>query len=388
MVQRIAQLLICFISVLPNAIAIEVFESVYLWPEGAPGAVGEAEQDKPRLTLHPAPKKTATGAAVIVNPGGGYRALAADHEGLQVARFLNDHGISAFVLRYRLRPEYQPPISLIDAQRAIRHVRHHANRYNIDPDRIGVLGFSAGGHLTTAVATADFDGKTDAPDRIDHASARPDFIVPVYAVTSTELLKFNMGDFASTDKLVTADTPPAFIVHTHEDTVVDPMHSILFYQALHENGVQAEMHIFQRGAHGLGLAPQDPSMGQWPSLLIDWMRRGGWLTDATDVTVKGIVLVDGEPLYSGAVTFLPEDTRLRTAMAGVGRGKDGSFQTSPSNSVSVGRYTVLVHRFALDRPEPRLGTYSISGAEDWTLPETIEIREGMDPLTLSIDTKN
>jgi acetyl esterase/lipase len=371
-----------------TAVALEEFESVYLWPDGAPNAVGEAEQDKPRFTLHPAPEETATGAAVIVNPGGGYRALAADHEGLQVARVLNDHGISAFVLRYRLMPEYQPAISLMDAQRAVRHVRHHAQQYNIDPDRIGMLGFSAGGHLTTAVATADFAGDTSATDPINRVSARPNFVVPVYAVVSKDLLEFKMGDFASTEKLVTADTPPAFLVHTHEDTVVNPMHSIVFYEALLENGVQAEMHIFQRGAHGLGLAPQDPSMGQWPSLLIDWMRRGGWLTDVLDVVVEGVVLIDGEPLYSGAVTFLPDDPRSRTAMAGIRRGKDGSFKTSPSNSLSEGRYTVLVHRFALDRPEPRLGTYSISGAEVWTVPETVQIREGMDPLALNINTKN
>ncbi len=368
------------------AVAADNFDSVYLWPDGAPGAVGEGEQDKPRLTIHPAPEASATGATIVVFPGGGYRGLAADHEGLQVARFLNENGITAFVLRYRLMPEYQPSVSLVDAQRAVRYVRHNAKQYNIDPARIGVMGFSAGGHLTTAVATANFSGDDGAPDPIDRESARPDFAVPVYAVTSTALLKFEMGDFASTDKLVTEDTPPAFLVHTHEDTVVHPMHSILFYQALLENGVPAEMHIFQRGVHGLGLAPQDPSMGQWPGLMVDWLRRGGWLTDAANVSVEGQVLVDGEPLYWGAITFLPEDTRLRTGMAAISSGKDGNFQTAPSNVVSEGTYHVVVHRFGIDRSEPRLGGYSLPHADRWALPETVEIRKGMDPLELNIDS--
>lgn len=377
-----ALLLLSFVAIADD------YDSVYLWPDGAPGAVGEAEQDKPRITIHPAPKEQASGAAIIVNPGGGYRGLAADHEGLQVARFLNDNGISAFVVRYRLLPEYQPAVSLIDAQRAIRYVRHHAEKYDIDPARIGVLGFSAGGHLTTAVATADFAGDADTSDPVDTESARPDFVVPVYAVTSTELLKFEMGDFLSTDKLVSKDTPPAFLVHTHEDTVVNPGHSILYYQALLEHGVPAEMHIFQRGKHGLGLAPQDSSMGQWPALMVDWMRRGGWLTDAATVSVKGKVLIDGEPMFWGAVTFLPEDSRLKTGWAAVDRGKDGKFRTESSNVVSEGTYRVQVHRFGADRSEPRLGRYSLPDADLWNIPNTVEIRKGMDPLEINIDTSN
>ncbi len=362
------------------------YDAEYLWPDGAPDAVGEAETDKPRITIHPAPEDTATGAAIVVNPGGGYRGLAADHEGLQVARFLNRNGITAFVVRYRLLPDYEPSISLIDAQRAIRHVRHYAKRYKIDPTRIGVLGFSAGGHLTTAVATAHFDGDADATDPIDRESARPDFAVPVYAVTSRDLIKFKMGDFASTDALVTQNTPPSFLVHTHEDTVVNPKHSLVFYSALLEHDVAAEMHIFQRGAHGLGLAPQDPNMGQWPALLVDWLGRGGWLTDAESVSVAGRVLIDGEPLYWGAVTFLPEDKHQRTAMAAVDRGKGGKFETSSSNVVSEGVYRVQIHRFADDWSEPQLGTYSIPDANLWEVPDTVEIHNGMDPLELNIET--
>lgn len=384
MMRFLKLLFCCFLCFGANADG--EYDSVYIWPDGAPGAVGEAEQDKPRLTIHLARGEDVTGAAVVVYPGGGYRGLAADHEGLQVANFLNEHGISAFVLRYRLLPEYQPSVSLQDAQRAIRHVRHHADRYEIDPDRIGILGFSAGGHLTTAAATGSFEGDADAGDPVDRESARPDFAVPVYAVTSTELLKFEMGDFASTDKLVNEDTPPSFLVHTHEDTVVVPQHSLRFYEALLEHNVPAEMHIFQRGPHGLGLAPQDPNMGQWPMLMVDWLRRGGWLTDATTMPVSGRVLVDGEPLYWGAVTFLPEDSRLRTGMAAVSRGKHGNFETSSSNAVSEGTYRVVVHRFANDWSEARLGNYSVPGADRWELPDAIDVREGMEPIEISIET--
>ena len=165
---RAVEVLITWAAIMTAfAMADEVYDSAYLWPDGAPGAVGDAEQDKPRLTIHLAPEGDATGAAVIVNPGGGYRGLAADHEGLQVANFLNGDGISAFILRYRLLPDYEPSISLIDAQRAVRYVRYHAEAFGIDPDRMGMMGFSAGGHLTTAVATANFSGDPDAADPVD-----------------------------------------------------------------------------------------------------------------------------------------------------------------------------------------------------------------------------
>ncbi len=378
--------ILCALAIAARAWAGDEFDAEYLWSDGAPGAVGDAEKDQPRITVHPAPEGSATGAAVIVFPGGGYRVLAADHEGLQVANFLNDNGISAFVLRYRLLPDYQPSTSLIDAQRAIRYVRHNAERYKIDPARIGVLGFSAGGHLTTAVATAHFEGDENADDPIDRESARPDFVVPVYPVTSRDEFKYEMGDFASTAPLVTEHTPPAFLIHTHEDTVVDPKNSLVFYQALLDHGVPAELHIFQRGAHGLGLAPHDPNMGQWPRLLVDWIRRGGWLTDAETVPVRGTVLVDGAPLYWGAVTFVPDDEHARTGTAAIDRGKGGTFETTSANVLNEGTYRVHVYRIASDWSEPQLGRYSMPDADHWELPDPITVQKGMEPLEFNIET--
>ncbi len=360
----------------------EDFRSVYLWPDGAPGAVGEQEKDKPRLTVHPADEPN--GAAVIVNPGGGYSVLTGDHEGLQVARFLNRHGIAAFVLRYRLMPGYQPSVSLQDAQRAVRCVRHYADKYGVDPDRIGMLGFSAGGHLATAVATAKFERTSD--DQIDRESARPDFIAPIYPVTSRKLLKFEMGDYASTAELVTKDTPPTFLVHSNEDVVVDASNSIVFYQALHKNKVPAELHVFGKGMHGLALAPQDPNFGQWPQLFIDWLQRGGWLTDTASTAVSGRVTVDGEPLFLGAVEFVPVNRTHRTSVAEVRWRKDGKFQTPPNSPLSVGTYQARVHRFATDEVAPWRGEYSVPDATKWDVPGVLEIVEGMDPIELAIES--
>jgi acetyl esterase/lipase len=149
--------------------------SVLLWPGGAPGAKGTEITDQPGLTIHLPTKEKATGAAVVVNPGGAYTKLASDHEGLQVARWLNSVGVTAFVLRYRLMPDYRPSVALHDAQRAIRYVRHNAATFGIDPDRIGMLGFSAGGHLASAAAIGLSAGDPGASDPIDRVSSRPDF---------------------------------------------------------------------------------------------------------------------------------------------------------------------------------------------------------------------
>ena len=274
-------------------------------PTARPGAQGDEAVDRPALTVHLAAPENNTGAAVIVNPGGGYRILASDHEGLQVARRLNSAGINAFVLRYRLQPKYEPSFALLDAQRAVRYVRSRARELGVDPNRIGMLGFSAGGHLTTAAGTAFDDGDPAADDPLERVSSRPDFLAPIYAAVSGKLLRGNPRAYHDTDVKVTAATPPAFLVHTHTDPTVTPKHSLAFYQALLDAGVSAEMHIFSFGPHGTGLAPGDPDLGQWPALLRGWLRRQGFLTAAERAEVSGAVLLDGEPLYWGWLTLLP-----------------------------------------------------------------------------------
>ena len=263
----------------------------YLWPAGAPGALGEAEADRPSVTVYLPPEGQRTGTGVVVLPGGGYGHLAVDHEGRQVAAWLNSLGIAAFVVRYRHAPGYAHPTPLRDAQRALRTVRSRGGEWDVDPARIGIMGFSAGGHLASSVGVHfgwEDEVKTDA---IDAASARPDFMILVYPViTMIEPMTHRgsrrnlLGEAPapelvarmSSEWQVTADTPPTFLLHTTTDTVVPPENSIAFYQALRRAGVPAELHIYAEGPHGFGLAPGDPILASWPGRCADWLRLMGF----------------------------------------------------------------------------------------------------------------
>ena len=376
----------------PGAAAAD-HEHVLLWPDGAPGAQGDEVGDRPALTVHLAAPENNTGAAVIVNPGGGYRILASDHEGLQVARRLNSAGINAFVLRYRLQPKYEPSFALLDAQRAVRYVRSRARELGVDPNRIGMLGFSAGGHLTTAAGTAFDDGDPEADDPLERVSSRPDFLAPIYAAVSGKLLRGNPRAYHDTDVKVTAATPPAFLVHTHTDPTVTPKHSLAFYQALLDAGVSAEMHIFSFGPHGTGLAPGDPDLGQWPALLRGWLRRQGFLTAAERAEVSGAVLLDGEPLYWGWLTLLPENENNPPATAYMGRRNGGKFKIEAAVGPSVGRHRVEVHRVATDFLAPASGSYSLENAEKFTKKSPaggglfVQIAPGVNEITIEIATE-
>ena len=267
-----------------------------LWPGGsqgaAPGAVGAEDADKPSLTIYPAPEKSAVPTAVIVFPGGGYGFLAKDHEGDQIARWLNSLGIQAFVLQYRIAPRYHYPAPLLDAQRAIRFVRAHAAAYRIAPGRIGIWGFSAGGHLASTAGTHFDAGDAHAADPIDRLSSRPDFMILAYPVisfttpyTHAGSLHNLLGDHPdpalvaslSNETQVTAQTPPTFLFHTNEDNTVPPENSVLFYLALRKAGVPAEMHIYERGPHGVGLASTDAVLATWAARLKDWLEIRGLL---------------------------------------------------------------------------------------------------------------
>jgi acetyl esterase/lipase len=268
--------------------------TVLLWPNGALGALGDEDRDKPSLTIFLPVKNQANGTGVIVCPGGSYTALASNHEGRQVANWLNSLGITAFVLKYRLGPRYHHPIEQGDAQRAIRLVRAHAAEYGIVPDRVGVMGFSAGGHLAATMGTHFDDGSTTDPDPIQRERSRPDFLVLGYPVISFTTpythkgsLRNLLGDSPdpklmeslSNELQVTAQTPPTFLFHTTEDKTVPVENSVLFYLALRKAGVAAEMHIFERGPHGVGLALRDPALSMWPELLANWFRARGLLTE-------------------------------------------------------------------------------------------------------------
>lgn len=268
---------------------------VLLWPDGAPGAVGSDEADKPAITIYLPPADRATGTGVVVCPGGGYAHLAADHEGDQIARWLNSFGVSAFVLRYRIAPRYRHPAPIQDAQRAIRTVRARAREYRVAPDRIGIWGFSAGGHLASTAGTRFDSGSDASPDPVERQSSRPDFLILAYPVIAfgspyahggsmRNLLGENpdpkLVESYSTDKQVTPRTPPTFLFHTNEDRGVPAENSVLFYLALRKAGVPAEMHIFERGPHGVGLAPLDQTLSAWSGRLADWFRTRGLLTPA------------------------------------------------------------------------------------------------------------
>jgi acetyl esterase/lipase len=264
-----------------------------LWPQGAPGAVGREERDKPSLTIYLPPGDKANGTAVVVCPGGGYGGLAVGHEGKDPAEWLNGHGIAAFVLRYRLGPRYRHPAPMQDAQRAVRLVRSRAKEWNLNPKRIGIWGFSAGGHLASTAATHFDDGKPDADDPIDRVSSRPDFAILCYPVISMRppithggSRRNLLGDKPDealvsslcNDEQVTDKTPPTFLFHTNEDKAVLPENSILFYQALRKNKVPAELHIYEKGPHGVGLGTGRGAVAAWPEQLAGWLKTRGLLT--------------------------------------------------------------------------------------------------------------
>jgi acetyl esterase/lipase len=264
-----------------------------LWEHGAPGAMGDGDEDQPTLTYYAPVSPAETRTAVIVAPGGSYHMLASNHEGRQVANWLNAVGVTAFVLKYRLGPRYHHPIELGDAQRAIRLVRSRAADFGIQPDRIGIMGFSAGGHLAATAATHFDSGNPAASDPIDRTSAGPNFAILGYPVISMSAAYAHQGSATnllgenanpelrrelSNELQVTPQTPPTFLFATSEDTLVPPENSVAFYLALHKAGVPAELHVFEKGPHGVGLDLGDPATGEWPALVRNWLRARGLLT--------------------------------------------------------------------------------------------------------------
>ncbi|HUY35975.1 MAG TPA: alpha/beta hydrolase [Pirellulales bacterium] len=263
-----------------------------LWPDGAPDAVGTEPADKPSLSVHRHPSDKMNGAAVIVCPGGGYGGLADSYEGHDVAEWFNTLGVTALVLKYRLAPRYRHPAPLNDAQRAIRLVRARAGEWQIDPRRIGILGFSAGGHLASTAGTHFDPGRAAAGDIIDRQSCRPDFLVLCYPVVTMtgesthvgsrnnllgENADLQLAEHLSNEKQVTPDTPPTFMFHTNEDSAVPPENSVLFYLALRKAKVPAELHVYEKGAHGVGLGRKSPALASWPGLLAAWLKGRGIL---------------------------------------------------------------------------------------------------------------
>ena len=262
-----------------------------LWADGAPSDLPADSGPAPTLTLYrPAPGK-ASGGAVVVCPGGGYQGLA-DHEGKPIAEWFNRMGITAVVLRYRLGPKNHHPAMLQDAARAIRTTRANAKAWGIDPGRVAIIGFSAGGHLASTAGTHFDAGNPAASDPIDRESSRPDRLLLIYPVISMREGITHSGsrrnllgtdpdpdlvDSLSNETQVTNETPPTFLVHTAGDNVVPAENSLLFALALRQAKVPVEFHLFEKGHHGLGLGPDGMPYSEWKQLAVRWLGAQGWL---------------------------------------------------------------------------------------------------------------
>ena len=264
-------------------------ESFPLWEKDVPGALGNAEKDIPTLTVFKPTEGNANGAAMVICPGGGYGGLA-QHEGKDYAEWLAKHGVTAFVLKYRLGSAgYRHPVMLGDAARAVRLVRSQAQKWGIDPKRVGIMGSSAGGHLASTLLTHFDDGKTEASDSVERESSRPDLGILCYPVitfgefthagSKKNLLGENPSDelvkLLSNELQVTTNTPPTFLWHTYEDTGVVPQNSMLFAMALQKNKVPYELHVYEKGRHGIGLANGHP----WTEQCLRWLKLRGFVKD-------------------------------------------------------------------------------------------------------------
>jgi acetyl esterase/lipase len=263
-----------------------------LWEAGAPGEPATKADDEPVLFLYQPPTGERVPTAVIVCPGGGYGHLSMEKEGSRIAEWLNSFGVTAFVLRYRHRGTgHMHPVPMFDGQRAIRLVRARTDEWGIAPERIGVIGFSAGGHLASTLGTHFDAGDPAAADPIDRVSSRPAFLILCYAVITMRSPSTHQGSrqnllgdhpdealvqLMSNDEQVTRETPPAFLFHTDADTGVPAENSVAFYSALRRAGVPAELHIYATGGHGVGLADAIPATRTWPDRCREWLITNGW----------------------------------------------------------------------------------------------------------------
>jgi acetyl esterase/lipase len=290
-------------TLVPAAVAADDPQTYPLWPEGiAASHTGDENHagDIPTITVHMPPKDKATGASIVICPGGGYEFLATEHEGKEVAEWLNSLGVAGVVLKYRHAPKYRHPAPLDDARRAIRMVRWKSKEWGLDPDRVGVMGFSAGGHLASTLATHFREAHPLPGDEINGFSERPDVAILIYPVI-TLAAEYNKKDTGqnllgpaampaqlaelSTETKVTEKTPPTFLAHTLADADVPMENSLAFATALRKNEVPFELHVFEKGTHGLGLgrgtkrfgiAPE-PTFEAWPPLCATWLKSRGFL---------------------------------------------------------------------------------------------------------------
>ncbi len=323
-----------------TSIGQQLAEPILLWPGGAPGATGSSDEDKPAVIPFLPDTARRNGAAILVVPGGGFTIRAVDHEGVLVAQWLKDHGITAFLLRYRLRPLYSRNDWVKDGQRAMQYIRAHAAEFRISTDRIGAVGFSAGANLIADMSLNPATHQADARDPLDRFSSRPDFIILGYG-------SMRIPDDA--DSAAVAGLPPAFMYGTAEDRGSNTG-MVHMYSRLLNAGVPVEAHFFRNGIHGTGFALGDPVLGKWTTLLHNWLLVGGFLSHKPQVALAGVVKLDGSPLVKGMVILTPvndpEAPPVIVYINNTGTGELGRFLIPKNQGPVEGIYKIEVRQDA------------------------------------------
>jgi acetyl esterase/lipase len=342
-----------------GAAALPATRTLELWPEGAPGARGHSEEDRPAVTAYlPAPE-TNTGAGIVILPGGGFTRRCADHEGVLAAEWLRGRGVAAFILRYRVVPIGTLKDALQDAHRGMRYVRAHAREWGVSPQRLGAMGFSAGATLAASVALRSRPGQPVGDDPVERVTSRPDFLVLAYGdanqaspgvrgLAAHGLTPEEAAQIFSPMEAELASAPPAFLFCTTEDGGQARGMADL-YARLVQASRPVEAHFFGFGEHGVGFALGDPLLGEWPSLLLSWMRTSGWLTEQPRVALRGSIKVDGEPLPRGSVVLTPVEGTAAPAVIGYVFGTvalPGEFVVRAERGPTPGRYRVEVRQDA------------------------------------------
>ncbi|MBK5270948.1 MAG: alpha/beta hydrolase [Bacteroidia bacterium] len=325
-----------FITFISASIGQKLADPILLWPDGAPGATGVSDEDKPAVIPFIPDASKRNGAAVLVVPGGGFTIRAVDHEGVLVAQWFKDHGITAFLLRYRLRPLYGRNDWVKDGQRAMQYIRAHNIDYKISNDRVGAVGFSAGANMIPDMTLNTIASQFDAKDQLDRFSSKPDFMILAYG-------SMRISDMA--DSVIRKSLPPTFMYGTVEDRSSQGG-MIDMYTRLYRAGVPVEGHFFQNGIHGTGVAPGDPILGQWTNLMHNWLAVGGFLTSKPQVALTGVVKLDGSALVNGMVILTPVDDADAPPVViyinNTGTGEMGRFLVPKNQGPVEGKYKIEV----------------------------------------------
>jgi acetyl esterase/lipase len=320
--------------------AQKLADPILLWPNGAPGATGTSDEDKPAIIPFFPDAAIRTSAAILVVPGGGFTIRAVDHEGVLVAQWLRKQGITAFVLRYRLRPLYDRNNWVEDGKRAMQYIRAHAAEYHVSPDHIGAVGFSAGASLIPDMTLNAANGDVNTTDPLDHYSSKPNFMILAYG--SMRISELN-------DSMVRKSFPPTFLYGTVEDRG-SQSGMIEMYSRLFRAGVPVEAHFFQNGIHGTGFALGDPVLGEWTKLLSNWLKGAGLLTSKNQIALGGVVKLDGSPLLKGMVILTPvndpQSPPVIIYMNNTGTGELGRFMVPRNQGPVEGKYRVEVRQDA------------------------------------------